>query len=296
MIRVLPSAFTLGNLLAGFAAVFYASRLPGAERVFPDISVLTLAASLIFIGMIFDALDGRVARITRQTSELGEQLDSMADMVTFGVAPAFLVIQMANIGAPFFGTERVGMLWDRVVLAVAGAYVACCALRLARFNIEVNLPEEADHLTFKGLPSPAAAGTVAALILLHESIKPTLDSALTADTAAAFMVAIVLLTAVAMVSTMRYTHLLNRYVRGRAPFAYIATAVLLMIPLLVWPQLTLAVGFTAYALSTPVSLLYRKFRSRPAPRKQIPAVTTQDDSNADADSRLPAAPADDRTK
>ncbi|MEX2671217.1 MAG: phosphatidylcholine/phosphatidylserine synthase [Phycisphaeraceae bacterium] len=267
MIRVLPSAFTLANLLCGFAAIFYASRMPGVDRLFPDTTPLTLAASLIFLGMLFDALDGRVARMTRQTSELGEQLDSMADMVTFGVAPAFLVIQMAGIGAPFFGLEGFDTFFDRGVLVIAATYVACCALRLARFNIEINLPGEADHLSFKGLPSPAAAGTVGALVLVHESllVGMSLEFLDLAKAAVVAMLAIVLLTAIAMVSTMRYTHLLNRYVRGRAPFAYLATAVILMVPLLVFPQMTLAIAFTVYALSTPSSLLYAKLRNRTTP-------------------------------
>lgn len=275
MIKVLPSAFTLANLLCGFAAVFYASRMPGVDRLFPDLSPLTLAAGLIFLGMIFDALDGRVARMTRQTSELGEQLDSMADMVTFGVAPAFLVIQLADIGAPFFGLERFDTFFDRVVLVIAAVYVACCALRLARFNIEIGLPGESDHLSFKGLPSPAAAGTVASLVLVHESwllqVAQSLAAAepgVSVDVAGLVvmvMMAIVLLTAVAMVSTMRYTHLLNRYIRGRAPFAYLATGVVLMVPLTIYPELTLAIGFTAYALSTPSAMLYRRVRERTNP-------------------------------
>ena len=86
-IAVLPTMFTLGNLLCGFMAVFVASRPIDTPMVF-DWTPLTCAALFIFVGQIADALDGRVARLTRSTSDLGEQLDSMADMVTFGVAPA----------------------------------------------------------------------------------------------------------------------------------------------------------------------------------------------------------------
>ena len=262
MVKVVPSLLTLGNLLMGFAAIFYASRDPQMARLLPMFSPLTIAAACIFIGMVFDALDGRVARMTRQTSELGEQLDSMADMVSFGVAPAFLVIQLVGIGTPFFGGEsegitRADIYFDRTVLIVAGVYVACTALRLARFNIELDQPTEADHMSFKGLPSPAAAGTVASFVILHQSL---LADSVAAKWTAIAMVGVALLVGIAMVSTMRYTHLLNRYLRGRAPFHYITTAVLLLIPLLLVPELTVAVGFGIYALSAPLIYAWHKAR------------------------------------
>ncbi|QNN21462.1 phosphatidylcholine/phosphatidylserine synthase [Planctomycetales bacterium ZRK34] len=269
MARVLPSALTLGNLLCGFAAIFYASRpalLPGGEPnlVLGYWTPLTFAGSLVFIGMIFDALDGRVARMTRQTSELGEQLDSMSDMVTFGVAPAFCVIQLVDIGVPFLGAARVDTYFDRAVLVIAGVYAACCALRLARYNIEIDNPEESDHLSFKGLPSPAAAGTVASLVLLHQSLIA--DHATASVITGIGMVLITLLTAVGMVSTMRYPHLLNKYLRGRAPFHIIATAVLLLIPAMLDLNITLAVVFVAYALSTPVLMVVAVLRGKPVPQ------------------------------
>lgn len=282
MARVLPSALTLGNLLCGFAAIFYASRplmLPSGEAnlVLGYWTPLTVAGSLVFIGMIFDALDGRVARMTRQTSELGEQLDSMADMVTFGVAPAFCVIQLVDIGVPFLGTARVDTYFDRAVLVIAGVYAACCALRLARYNIEIDNPEEIDHLSFKGLPSPAAAGTVASLVLLHQSLIA--DHATASVITGVGMVLITLLAAVGMVSTMRYPHLLNKYLRGRAPFHIIATAVLLLIPVMLDLYITLAVVFVAYALSTPAVLLFFKLRGKPAP-PPLRFVTSEEDSES----------------
>ena len=260
MIKVLPSLFTLGNLLCGFASIFYCSRITETV-VFGRWSVLTAAASLIFLGMVFDALDGRVARMTRQTSELGEQLDSMSDMVTFGVAPAFLAVQLIGIGTPFFGTPKADTYFDRLVLVVAGVYVACCALRLARFNIEIDNPEEADHMSFKGMPSPAAAGTVASLVLLHQSFVG--DEMQWQWWTSLTLVAVTTLAAIAMVSTMRYSHLLNRYIRGRAPFEYIVAAVVVGLPLLIAPNLTLAAGLVLYALSAPATVLLRKFRKQP---------------------------------
>lgn len=281
MAKTIPSMLTLGNLLCGFASIFYASRAEGTV-VFNSQSPLTVAASLIFLGMVFDALDGRVARMTRQTSELGEQLDSMADMVTFGVAPAFMVIQLVGIGTPFFGTARMDTYFDRAVLVIAGVYAACCALRLARFNIEIDLPTEIDHKSFKGLPSPAAAGTVASLVLMHQSLVA--DHPDFAHMTAIGMALIALLAAAGMVSTMRYIHVLNRYLRGRAPFHIIATAVLLLVPLLLKPEITLALVFSLYALSTPTITLLAKLRGKPAPEPlrfvEPPSEDTNDANSA----------------
>lgn len=272
MVRVLPSLFTLGNLLCGFAAIFFASRPVGTEVALGRnaVPVLVIAAAFVFIGMVLDALDGRIARLTRQTSELGEQLDSMADMVSFGVAPAFLVIQLVDISTPFFGEThpKWNVYFERAVFAIAGLYAACTALRLARFNIELEQPGESDHLTFKGLPSPAAAGTVCSLVLLHQWLlgrQPEGTIGFLRDwpkQTAAWMVAVTLLAAVAMVSTMRYVHFANRFLRDRAPIHYIGAALFILVPLLIVPQVTLAIAFVGYALSAPVLLLARVARLR----------------------------------
>lgn len=266
MIKILPSLFTLGNLLCGFASIFYASRPADALPIFGHWSVLTVAAALIFAGMIFDGLDGRIARMTRQTSELGEQLDSMSDMVTFGVAPAFLMIQLIGIGTPFFGVAKADTFLDRTVLVIAAVYVACAALRLARFNIEIDEPGESDHLSFKGLPSPAAAGTVASLVLLHQGLTYHVASnAVIRDTALG-LVGVTFLAAIAMVSALRYSHLLNRYLRGRAPFHSIAFGIIVGLLLIITPQITLAAGFVLYALSSPTLALTRLIRKKkPSP-------------------------------
>lgn len=274
MVRVLPSMFTLGNLLCGFAAIFFASRPIGTEVLLGrnPVPVLVIAAAFVFIGMVLDALDGRIARLTRGASELGEQLDSMADMVTFGVAPAFLVIQLVDISTPFFGEThpKWNVYFERAVFVVAGVYAACTALRLARFNIELEQPGESDHLTFKGLPSPAAAGTVCSLVLLHQWLvvrQPAgVEIGFLTDwpkQTAAGMVAVTLLAAIAMVSTIRYVHFANRFLRDRAPIHYIGYATFVLIPLLIWPQVTLAIAFVGYALSAPAMLLARQAMRKP---------------------------------
>lgn len=276
-IAVLPTMFTLANLLCGFGSIFFASRMMSVEAPLPfGWSPLTMAAALIFLGLAMDGLDGRVAVLTDSVSDLGAQLDSMADMVTFGVAPAFMVIQLIGVGAPFVSElePNDGILFERLAVVVACIYVACVALRLARFNIESASSGEGSHSLFKGLPSPGAAGTVASLILLHQSFLahyPADD--LRVRTAAVAMVFISLLTALAMVSRFRYVHLMNRYVRGRAPFGTIAKAVIITLLLVVWLQPTLAAGFVIYALSAPVIWAYRRvlrLKHLPAPSNHPP--------------------------
>ncbi len=255
---VLPSLLTLANLLCGFAAIFYATRMTalGQTEIFTRLDV---AAYLIFLGMVFDSLDGRLARITKRTTELGAQLDSMSDMVTFGVAPAVLAVQLVRIGTSFDRPPQLDQYFDRIILISAAAYVVCCALRLARFNLELQQPGDDDHLSFKGLPSPAAAGALASLVLLHQRFAPgsvTQETPSTGAQATAIaIVVIALLLAAAMVSTLRYTHLVNRYLRGRAPFAYIATVVVSALLLLIDLRSSLSVAFIAYALSRPSAYL-----------------------------------------
>jgi CDP-diacylglycerol--serine O-phosphatidyltransferase len=259
-VGALPAMFTLGNLLCGFGAVFFASR-PGLH--YPHHATnLTVGALLIFLGMVFDALDGRVARLTRHTTDMGLELDSMADMVTFGVAPAFLVVQLVQIGAPFLDPVA-DSYFDRTTLMIACIYVACAALRLARFNVEVKGPAVIDHMYFKGLPSPGAAGTVASLVLLHQSLLGKTDPLhWTVRAAAVGMVAVMLLTAIGMVSRLRYSHLINRYVRGRLRFATVAYGVVIILLLFInlWPAV--CGMLVLYALSAPCAWLWRHATGR----------------------------------
>ena len=148
LLKMLPSIITLGNLLCGFLAIAYISD-----------GYLIPAAWFIFLGMICDMLDGKVARLTKGCSDFGEQLDSLSDMVTFGVAPAFLtqsfIVQNSSCFSPFVG-------W-----LLCLPFVLCAACRLARFNVETE-QDESSHLYFKGLATPAAAGVLASLILCSQ--------------------------------------------------------------------------------------------------------------------------------
>lgn len=261
---VMPTLCTLGNLVAGFAALHYAARPVDFTGPW-GWSGLTLAAALVFVGMFLDALDGSVARLTRSVSPMGGHLDSLADVVTFGVAPAFMTIQVVGrhvAGEPtIIGPEADDVL-GKAVWAVAVVYVCCAALRLARFNVEVEPNRIERRSTFRGLPSPGAAGAVASLILLHQHL---LEERFAADVPRAFVRGsalgiplIVLLCAFAMVSSIGYVHVTNRYVYGKRSFTYVARIVVL-VGLAAWyPQATLAVAFTVYALSGPIRRMLRR--------------------------------------
>ncbi len=256
-VAVLPTMLTLANALCGFLAIFLASR--PQDMVMPlNWTPLSYAAILIFLGMFFDGLDGRIARLTGSTSDLGEQLDSMADMVTFGVAPAFAAVQLAGVQMPYFSTSADWPV-DRVVLVIASIYVACAALRLARFNIEQPHPENVDHMFFKGLPTPGAAGTVAGLILVHQHVWGRHDdpSDWPVRLSAYATAAVMLLAAFAMVSRLRYIHVLNRFVRGQAPFRTITRMVVLLLLLATYPQYAIALVFVVYAVSAPSMWAWR---------------------------------------
>lgn len=263
-VAVSPTLFTLANALSGFMAIFLASRPPDIELPL-GLSPLVFASMCVFLAMFFDTIDGQIARLTRSVSELGTQLDSMADMVSFGVAPAFIAVQLAGVRLPFM-SMRGDHYYDRLALIAACIYVACAALRLARFNIEVDPDHARGHTAFRGLPSPGAAGTIAGLVMLHAHLLAG-GPAWLARAAAMGVLGVMLLTAFAMISRLPYVHLVNRYLRGRAPFGYVAMSVVILLLLTIAPQWSIAVAFVSYALSAPI---VRLLRLRPGRRPALP--------------------------
>ena len=265
-VSVMPTLITLGNLVAGFTAIHYASK-PDEFAGPWGWSGLTLAAVLVFLGMLLDAVDGWVARLTRSASPLGGHLDSLSDVVTFGMAPAYMMLQLVrrhlgeDTGVSIIGPEADGAL-GKAIWAVAVVYLCCTALRLARFNVEAGPGGVERGKSFRGLPSPGAAGAVASLILLHQHVLPPGSSdqvpAFFARGAALGIPFITLLCAFAMVSTIPYIHVANRYVYGARSFKYVARLVVTLALLIGFFPETLASLFTVYALSGPVQLLYRR--------------------------------------
>jgi len=268
-VAILPSLFTLGNLIAGFAAIHYASKPGDATVAGPlDWTPLTMAAALIFLGMFCDAVDGSIARLTRTTTDIGAQLDSLADIVTFGVAPAYLTLRLVSMyylsegATPAVLSPDHDNLFGRIFWVIAAIYVSCSALRLARFNVETGSSESLDdHLLFRGLPSPGAAGCLASLILFHQDRLVWLEAEWFSRTTGLGMAGIMLLCAFAMVSRLPYIHVANKYVRGHASFAYIVMMATILAFAVFFPQEALAIGFTTYAVSAParsVWLIYKR--------------------------------------
>jgi CDP-diacylglycerol--serine O-phosphatidyltransferase len=190
------------------------------------------------------------------------------------VAPAYLTMRLVS---QYWTEEGSGVVqivgpeaddfFAKVLWAVAAAYVCCAALRLARFNVESGSPHVKDHLLFRGLPSPGAAGALASLIILHQhwlavrwGVDPPPDAF--ARATAFSMAFVMLICAFGMVSSIPYVHLLNRYVRRRASFGFTVRLVLLMILVVFRPWEMLAILFTAYALSGPVRLAWHRLKRR----------------------------------
>ena len=263
---VLPTLLTLGNAVCGFAAITYAARWSGAD---PAASLFT-AAGLIYLAMVFDALDGSAARWANKTSEFGAQLDSLCDAISFGVAPAFLMLQFA---LPHGYHPR--LLW-----AIAAVYTLCTVLRLARFNVEAGEPES--HNYFRGLPSPAAAGTVASFPLMVYGLKHLeySDQALLWEgftpwvetLAVGLLPLITLAVACLMVSRLRYFHAVRYMVHGRGNRRYVINLVLAAAVVFVLPQLSVPILFCWYAFLPPIRAAWHRGLGRRPEKRPDPAA------------------------
>ena len=156
-LAILPSMLTLANMVCGFYAIVHVGAVDWVDGEPLPANSFMAAAIAILIAMIFDMLDGRVARMTHTTSEFGAQLDSLADAITFGVAPGVMVAMLHAMGR--YNGEY--PLWSRMAWIFGAAYACGAVVRLARFNVHTESHDEEAHMWFKGLPSPAAAGEVA---------------------------------------------------------------------------------------------------------------------------------------
>jgi len=276
-VAVLPSLATLGNLVCGVGAIYLCilsaqaggadltNQTAGSARLqslFP--TFLAIAAYLLVVAMFFDAVDGRLARFTRKTSEFGGQLDSLADIVSFGVAPAVLVLCIKR-PEDFGALSTWGRAYWRAEWVMAAIFVCCAALRLARFNVE-NVEDESAHLGFRGLPSPGAAAAMIGLIIFHQDLLPGLAQEphthqRVSKFVAALMPPFAMVLGLLMVSRFRYVHLVNALLRGRRPFRQVVGIVILfLVGLIIQFQFTIAIAAAAYALSGPVLAIIRKIK------------------------------------
>ncbi len=266
-IAVLPTLLTLGNAVCGFASIAIASCIKGETDANANLYYM-FSAVLIFAAMIFDALDGYAARLARSVSDFGKELDSLCDAVSFGLAPAFLLL-------------CIGQDWknDRarqVIAVIAALYLVCTILRLARYNVETS-PDPNAGKRFKGLPSPAAAGCVATLALLRSGygldINGFTDTKMLADFVATWAPLGTLFVALLMVSSVPFPHLIKHLSqRRRRHFGVVVQAVLIVFVIALTRGLALALLFWAYALAFPIRSLLVGRR-----RPEVPA----EDQNID---------------
>jgi CDP-diacylglycerol--serine O-phosphatidyltransferase len=229
-VYLLPSLFTLGNMFCGYACVVYAMR--GAYET---------AAPFIGFAILLDMLDGRIARLTGTASDFGVQFDSLADVISFGIAPAVLSFA--------WGLSALGRLgW-----AAGFLFVTAAAMRLARFNIQS--AAGADKRYFVGLPSPAAAAVPAATVFFYPEGIYDYRAALP-------VLAMVLLPAALMVSTIRFRSFKTFDLRMRRPSRVLIPAAAAIWLIAVFPQVVLVVLAYSYLLSAFVGMAVTRFRRR----------------------------------
>ncbi len=232
-IYILPSLFTTAGLFAGFFAIVQAIG-GNFEK----------AAIAVFIAMVMDGLDGRVARLTHTESDFGAQYDSLVDMVAFGLAPALVMYIWALSGLGNLG-------W-----VTAFIYAAAAGLRLARFNIQVDV---VDKRFFIGLPSPTAAAVVAGFIwLMNATGLPGKEISL-------FGLIITLAAGVLMVSNIRYRSFKDLDLKGKVPFVTILVVPLLFVAVFLYPPQVLFGAALVYTLSGPLQALWRAIGKRHDP-------------------------------
>ena len=239
-IYLLPNLFTTGGLFGGFFAIIAASQ-----------GRFEAACVAIFVAGILDGVDGRVARLTNTQSEFGTQYDSLADLVSFGMAPALVMYHWSLASMKLDGLTPGKIGWLAAFL-----YAACAALRLARFNSQVG---QVDKRWFVGLASPAAAGLMASFVwTMHDFGLPGADYRYLA-------LAVTVVAALLMVSRIRY----NSFKGGgtgpradRVPFFALLVALVALVALVIDPPRVLLAVAVVYALSGP--LLWFRRRRLPA--------------------------------
>jgi CDP-diacylglycerol--serine O-phosphatidyltransferase len=237
-IYLLPNLFTSGGLFAGFFAIIAASQ-----------GRFEAACIAIFVAAVLDGVDGRVARLTNTQSEFGVQYDSLADLVSFGMAPALVMYHwsLASLRADSVTLGKLGWL-------AAFLYAACAALRLARFNSQV---AQVDKRYFIGLASPAAAAIMASFVWTFHDLH--FRGAELRWLAMPLTVAVALL----MVSRVRYSSFKGSGTGPRAdrvPFVWVLIALVVLVALVVDPPKVLLAASVLYALAGPVLWTWRRMR------------------------------------
>jgi len=226
-VYLLPNLFTIGALFSGFFAIISAFKGQYQSAVYA-----------IYISMIFDGLDGRVARLTGSQSEFGAQFDSLSDMVCFGVTPALVLYSWS-----LSGLGKAGWL-------AAFFYATCTALRLARFNSQ---HQQDDKRYFTGLSTPPAAALVASIIWVCH------DNHISGGSISVVICLVAIVLGLLKVSSIKYRSFKDIDIRGRVPFFVILVGVLILVLVAFDPSDILLVMSAVYALSGPIGYLRHRF-------------------------------------
>lgn len=234
-IYIVPNLVTTANLFSGFYSIILSS-----QKDFRTASIFILIAA------VFDALDGRIARLARATSQFGVEYDSLSDLVSFGLAPGLLLY--------FWALEGVG----RFGIIAAFLYACCGALRLARFNLNTGVVSKA---YFQGVPSPIAAGTIASFILFQNSTDALITFSASSQTVVAFVLSLSL--ASLMVSTIPFPSFKEFHWRSRSSFSLLLVGVMAMVLMMLNPEVNLFLIIAGYLVSSLIWNLYRLMIRKP---------------------------------
>jgi CDP-diacylglycerol--serine O-phosphatidyltransferase len=250
-IYLLPNLFTTGGLFAGYYSII--ASINGKFEI---------AAITVFIAALLDGLDGRVARLTNTQSAFGEQYDSLADLISFGLAPSLLMYNWS-----LYSLGSIHPVMGKIGWLVAFIYAVCGALRLARFNVHIG---SVDKNYFEGMPSPAAAG------LLCSFVWVAVDHGFTGVSLQYVVLAITLIAGLLMVSKFNYYSFKTLPFKESVPFVWVLLLVLVFVMLTLAPAKVLLVAFSTYAVSGILITLYR-FKHRK--NKKIEPVDESSESD-----------------
>jgi CDP-diacylglycerol--serine O-phosphatidyltransferase len=271
---IIPNLVTVGNSICGFTALWMLCKVDvSAAAEGPPPAAFAHAAWLILLGMLFDVFDGKLARMAGGGSSLGAQLDSLSDLVTFGLVPAVMMLRVSMMrDAPVW--------WQRAVWVFSLLYFLGALLRLARFTAESE-PDEGAHLAFKGLPTPGAAGCVASLVIFYNYISEfrakelewisTFVSPETLKEWVSYIPLILpclgLVLGYTMVSNrLVFEHVGSRIFNRKHSFDFFVYLIFGALLAYVIPELLLPVLFFGYLLYTPLRMALTRLRRVKQPR------------------------------
>ena len=255
-VGIIPTLVTLANAYCGVLAMY--KTYDGEFLV---------AAYLILLAMLFDVLDGIVARLAGAESTFGAYLDSLSDAISFGAAPAFLAKVVVETNFPWPAETGLGY-HPKVLTALTIPFALLAVVRLARYNVEHSSPEGTDKSgkgvsTFAGIPTPGAAGVIASIVMLCYAGGE--KGVVRFETLIVALPPLCFLLGAAMVSRMPYAHFGSRFLQGRREFSYLFIVVIMILVCILFPEECAAFGFIVYGLSGPVTMIKRRISGGPGP-------------------------------